>query len=163
MMARTEKQNVDEPAANPSRPSVRFTAFDVPTITSTAKTIQPALPSCQPGSVARVTERVVAVWTQKTASTAKMVPNKSCKSDFARLFRPRLRRFLTLVMSSRKPMSPKPATAKHTSAPALVNPTWVPMWPSRNPTIIAPTITMPPIVGVPALTECDSGPSSRMC
>ena len=40
-MARTAKQNVEAPAARPSTPSVMFTAFDVPTMTNTAKTTHP--------------------------------------------------------------------------------------------------------------------------
>ena len=38
MMESTAKQNVPEPAARPSTPSVMFTALDAPTMTSTAKT-----------------------------------------------------------------------------------------------------------------------------
>ena len=36
-MESTAKQNVPDPAASPSTPSVMFTALDVPTMTRTAK------------------------------------------------------------------------------------------------------------------------------
>ena len=41
MMESTAKQNVPDPAASPSTPSVMFTALDEPTMTRTAK-IDPA-------------------------------------------------------------------------------------------------------------------------
>ncbi len=44
MIESTKKQNVPEPAARPSTPSVMLTAFDVPTMTRTAKMTQPDLP-----------------------------------------------------------------------------------------------------------------------
>ena len=40
---------LDEPAASPSRPSVRFTAFDEATMMNTAQITQTTLPSAKPG------------------------------------------------------------------------------------------------------------------
>ena len=97
-------------------------------------------------------DKVVCVWTQVTDSTAKAIPNASCRPLLARLFSPRLRRLRTLMMSSRNPIRPKATMTPHVRTPALVNPTCVPRWPKTNPMITAPTITTPPIVGVPALT-----------
>ena len=48
MIERTKKQNVPDPAARPSTPSVMLTALDAPTMTSTAKTIQPTFPMLIP-------------------------------------------------------------------------------------------------------------------
>ena len=47
-MESTAKQKVPEPAARPSTPSVMLTAFDVPTMTTTAKTTQPTWPRLMP-------------------------------------------------------------------------------------------------------------------
>ena len=37
------------------------------------------------------------------------------------------------------------------------------MWPTAYPSTTAPTMAMPPMVGVPALALCVAGPSSLMC
>ena len=39
----------------------------------------------------------------------------------------------------------------------------VPMCPMAYPSTTAPTMAMPPMVGVPALAMWVAGPSSRMC
>ena len=71
MIASTAKQNVEAPAASPSTPSVMLTAFDVPTMTTTAKTTQPIWPRSTPGTLERVKESAVEVWAQCKASSAK--------------------------------------------------------------------------------------------
>ena len=142
---------------------MRFTAFEDPTNTSTAKIIQPTAPSCHPGREKRVADRVVWVWTQVTANTAYATPKANCRLLLARLLSPRLRWLRTLMMSSRNPMSPKATIAPQVRIPARVNPTWVPRCPNANPAMTAITITTPPIVGVPAFMAWWLGPSSRMC
>ena len=39
----------------------------------------------------------------------------------------------------------------------------VPMCPMAYPRTVAETMAIPPMVGVPALAECEAGPSSLMC
>ena len=77
MMERTAKQNVPDPAANPSTPSVMFTALEVPTMTTTANTTQPTEPRLIPMGSARVNESAVEVWAQCTASSAKTMAQAS--------------------------------------------------------------------------------------
>ena len=91
MIASTAKQNVEAPAASPSTPSVMLTAFDVPTMTSTAKTTHPTCPRLIPGTLRRVKESAVDVWAQCKASSAKRTAQPTWAADFARLFNPRLR------------------------------------------------------------------------
>ncbi len=92
MMDSTAKQNVPEPAARPSTPSVMLTALDAPTITITAKSTQSHSPRSMPMASARVKESAVEVWAQCTASSANTSAQISWAADFPRLFRPRLRR-----------------------------------------------------------------------
>src|SRR5271170_5449830 len=99
MMAMTLKQNADDPAASPSSPSVRLTALDVPTRTKVANATQPHCPSCHPGESDRVNERVVAVCAQCTASSATSTETAIWAPDLARLLRPRLRLWRTLIQS----------------------------------------------------------------
>ena len=98
MMERTAKQNVPDPAASPSTPSVMFTAFDVPTMTSTAK-IDPAdLPEVDPDGVGpgeRQRGRRVGPVHRQLGEDAARTTN--CAADLARLLRPRLRRWCTLM------------------------------------------------------------------
>ena len=63
-MESTPKQKVADPAARPSRPSVRLTAFDVATMTIAARRNQPADVRLHPGSEKRVKDRSVDVCTQ---------------------------------------------------------------------------------------------------
>ncbi len=97
MIERTKKQNVPEPAARPSTPSVMLTAFDAPTMTSTAKMTQPTFPMLMPMASERVNERAVEVCAHCTARMAKTSAHTNCATDFARLFSPRLRRWWTLM------------------------------------------------------------------
>ena len=91
MIASTAKQNVEAPAASPSTPSVMLTAFDVPTMTSTAKTTHPTWPRSMPGTLERVKDSAVEVWAQCRASSAKSTAHPTWARDLARLFKPRLR------------------------------------------------------------------------
>ena len=68
MIMNAANVNADEPAARPSRPSVRFTAFAVAYTTSTIQTNSPTLPRSM--SSGCVNERCVSVCTKYTASHA---------------------------------------------------------------------------------------------
>ncbi len=68
-----------------------LTAFDVPTITSTAKTTHPTWPRLMPGTVTRVKDRAVEVCAQCRANSAKSTAHPTCAVNLARLFKPRLR------------------------------------------------------------------------
>ena len=51
MTVNAAKLKMDDPAASPSRPSVRLTALLKPTITTTAKITQPTLPRSIPNEL----------------------------------------------------------------------------------------------------------------
>ena len=114
MIESTAKHKLAEPAARPSRPSVRLTALEVPTRTNTAKTTQPTWPRCQPGELALVNDSDVDVWAQCTANSAKKAATATWAASFARLLRPRLRLLRTLSQSSRKPTTPESPTTMTT-------------------------------------------------
>ena len=63
-MARLAKQKVAEPAARPSRPSVRFTALAAAAMISVAHTTHTAVPMCRPIESYRVNDSVVEAWAQ---------------------------------------------------------------------------------------------------
>src|ERR1700722_8617307 len=91
MIAKTPKQNVPEPAAKPSRPSVKFTAFELATITNIASRTQPTDVRFQPGRENRVNDRLVDVWTQSIDRTAKIAAITSWPTILPRLLSPRFR------------------------------------------------------------------------
>ena len=70
-MDKTPKEKAPDPAARPSRPSVRFTALEEAITTKMARTIHPTIVRFQPGRLTRVKERCVEVPTQVMARTAK--------------------------------------------------------------------------------------------
>ena len=85
MIDSTAKQNVPDPAASPSTPSVMLTALDVPTMTRTAKIDPPDLPEVDAdGTSDRVKESAVEVCAQCTASTAKTSAQTSCAAELRR-------------------------------------------------------------------------------
>src|SRR5271170_5631733 len=151
MMASTPKQNVEEPAARPSRPSVKLTALDVPTMTKTASTIHPVAVRFQPGNENRVNERFAEVCTQLIAKTAKTTAITSCPTNLARLFSPRFRSLRIARKSSVKPSSDDATVTSTARIPERVKTTDVPMWPMAYPMTAAKTMTTPPIVGIPDL------------
>ena len=71
MIDSTAKQNVPDPAANPSTPSVMFTALEAPTMTRTAKITQSTEPMSIPMASDRVKDSAVDVWAQSTDRIAK--------------------------------------------------------------------------------------------
>src|ERR1700733_9857084 len=94
MIARTPKQNVPEPAARPSRPSVKLTAFELEMMTNSASAIHPPDVKFQPGSEKRVKDRFVDVCTQSIESTANAAAISNCPMNLPRLLSPRLRALL---------------------------------------------------------------------
>ena len=100
----TAKQKVAEPEARPSSPSVRFTALAVPTMITTAHTIQPTWPRSMPSEFHRVNDRWVFTPAQCSASRAKRdARSTTWAASLARLLSPRLRRWRTLIQSSTNP------------------------------------------------------------
>src|SRR3954453_2867423 len=143
------------PAASPSRPSVRLTPFVVPAITRNNRTYQPQDSStfqCAMG----MNTLVGSCW----CSAAKPTPTviNARPSIFQRPRKPSERRCVSLMKSSRNPIAPQPSVTKRTvSAGTLYFDT------ARNAPVATTRISRPPIVGVPCLTRCASGSSSRMC
>jgi hypothetical protein len=86
----------------------------------TANTSHPALPSSQPGSFQRVKLTVVSTSVQARAATAKPTATTSRPPILARLLRPRLRSWLTLIQSSSAPTTPAAAIVNMTSTPLRV-------------------------------------------
>ena len=86
--------SVLEPAANPSRPSVRFTPFVVPAIITNTHTTKngPKL-----SALWRMNDRVVGAFVCVTTATVNPIATRSCPSVFAVLLSPRLRRRLILM------------------------------------------------------------------
>jgi len=102
------------PIASPSSPSVRFTAFEAPTMTSIANGIQ-----SQPSSTSQPLKKGIASTgshalgaCQKTSCTTPSA-STSCALNFTRVARPLRRR--NLVRSSQMPITPKPAVARTTT------------------------------------------------
>src|SRR2546429_284893 len=91
MTTNAENDSDAEPAARPSRPSVRFTALDAPTIMATANTPHPHGPRSMCVDVERVKPKWVLAWTQLTASHANPTATISWPAILPRLLRPRLR------------------------------------------------------------------------
>ena len=101
-----------------------------------------------------------------SSSTPKISAAASWPTNFAVLFRPRLRPLYSLMKSSAKPSAPIDRVRKRTSRPDAEGPepVWIipiacdPKYPARMPAMMA----MPPIVGVPRLRRWLFGPSSRI-
>jgi hypothetical protein len=163
MTARVAKPKVADPAASPSRPSVRFTALAVAAMITVAHTTQSPVPRWMPSESKRVKERLVEMWAQYTDSRANPRPRAIWAPNLARLFKPRLRRWRTLIQSSANPINDAPSTVNNTRIPE--GETWVPgiARAAKYPMMRAMTMPMPPMVGVPALAMWTWGPSSRIC
>ena len=157
MMPKAPPAMMTGPIANPSRPSVRFTAFTAPTTTSIANGIQ-----TQPRSTSQPLKNGIASTgshalggCQKTIwSTANV--RRSCAPNFTRIESPfRVRSFLR---SSQTPMSPNPRVASITTH------TYRFLRFAQRSVVerMAARITRPPIVGVPFFVRWRSGVSSRI-
>ena len=66
------------------------------------------------------------------------------------------------MKSSTNPTAPRPVIRKSTSSAELVGAFAVTSLVTKYATSVASTMTVPPIVGVPRLTRCVFGPSSRI-
>ena len=103
----------DEPVASPSRPSVRFTAFDQAATTRKQKTTKPTVPNDEHRDVADERQagptpgvRPSALREATAPGRRRPTPTSSWPTSFAVLFRPRLRCLRILMKSSRKPTTP---------------------------------------------------------
>src|SRR5687768_6633238 len=95
-----EYENVAEPAASPSRPSVKLTAFVAPTMSNTAHTAQIHGDRWIPVEPDRVKDRSVLTLACTTASHANSPATMSKPANLVLFFSPRFRAFLTLIQSS---------------------------------------------------------------
>ena len=146
------KVKADAPAASPSRPSVRFTAFAPAVTMKVAQTNHSAVPRTTPGTLARVNEITVSARAKCCTASAKPTPTSSCRMILPRLFSPRLRWRRTFSQSSVKPIAPAATSASMTNPPAQVNRALSSRCPRRYPAVAATMIASPPIVGVPSFT-----------
>ena len=134
------------PMAKPSRPSVRFTALEVPTTTNTAKgTYQMPKSGCT--FLKKGTATVLLKSGCSSSTTVAAPATAICGRSLLHMPSPRLLLRRTLRMSSTKPMAANPTvTARATSTYTLVtSPT------STVDSTSDSTIRVPPMVGVPAL------------
>jgi hypothetical protein len=156
------------PAASPSRPSVRFTPLLAAAMSRITQRTTSTTGSLGSQSMSRRKEmncdaglmlRSSGNW---SASSAKTIATIDWPAILALLRSPSDRCFLILMKSSRKPTTPSPVKRKSTSSPEADGSVqvirWLMMYASRTEAMI----TSPPMVGVPRLTWCDVGPSSRM-
>src|SRR6266536_3121604 len=79
------------------------------------------------------------------------------RSSFQRAFRPRDRRWVSLMKSSMNPIAPQASVTKSTVRAGTVYRAT-----ARYATVPAPSISRPPMIGVPCLVTWCSGPSSRI-
>ncbi|GIU89587.1 MAG: hypothetical protein KatS3mg010_0686 [Acidimicrobiia bacterium] len=93
MTTKAERDSADDPAASPSRPSVKLTAFDIAYTTNTAQSTQPTSPKSKPSG--RVNDRLVETSTQSIAITANTTETATIPTVFPRFRRPRFRRWRT--------------------------------------------------------------------
>ena len=165
---------IEEPAAKPSRPSVRLMALVHAVIrkftqitNSTIATILPANSKLKNGS----SMKLMPAWAlgkpefvgRINASTAYMVARMNCPMNLPLTVNPSLCFLRTFAKSSIKPSNPidnmanSTSTADHDGASPLVTKRYSADEPQPNTT--AKLMTTPPNVGVPRLTRWDFGPS----
>ncbi len=113
MIAYAAKLKTPAPAARPSSPSVRLTAFDVAYTSTTAQRTQPMGPKSRPNVPGRANDSSVLTFVSWPVATAKLTATMSRPAVFRRAFNPRLRSRLTLIQSSRKPTRPGSADRGH--------------------------------------------------
>ena len=123
MTVNAAKAKIDEPAARPSRPSVRFTALVMARITSTAISTQPTLPISQPGASQRVNEIVVLTLVNASMQHGEADGDEQqADASWPACSGPRLRSRNTVMPSSTNPTTPAPTMATmHEEAPAGVD------------------------------------------
>src|SRR5690606_27402645 len=143
----------DVPAANPSRPSVRFTALDTPIITKLTNNEYPAIPRSGLKEVKGITTPV-----PRVGSVATYIPRRpdsnTWKASLYRALSPSGRFNATMMKSSARPIAANPRVTKRAHATSRV------LGAKRSVDNEAPSrIIMPPIVGVPAFLRWVEGPS----
>src|SRR3954452_16730339 len=98
MIASADRANVEEPAARPSSPSARFTAFDVPTISRIAQMTHSHVGiGFTISESQRVNDRFVFTCAYRRATKQNSPADATWPTTLARLFRPRLRSLRTLI------------------------------------------------------------------
>ena len=118
----------EEPAASPSRPSVRLTAFDQAVMRKFAHRTNRTSPTPTPAKarsrlVSRAKERRVEAGVsplrsaKNRAVAAKVMPMNAWPSIFCHARRPNDRSLEIFSKSSRKPMSPRPTMRKSSRTP----------------------------------------------
>ena len=118
----------EQPAARPSRPSARLTAFDQAVMRKFAQMMNRTKPIATPQAArsmleSRAKEMAVEAGVSPLRSaklrptTAKTMPMKACPTIFCQALRPRERCRAILAKSSMKPMRPSPTTRKSRSTP----------------------------------------------
>ncbi len=95
---------------------------------------------------------------QRSMANASAKATRNCGTSLPRPVSPRLRRRLNLMKSSAKPTAPNATSV----ASPIQTKRLARSIQRKVATITARRMSTPPIVGVPALTWCDFGPSSRI-
>ena len=153
MIMNAANTNADDPAASPSSPSVRFTALAVAYTTRIANTNQPAVPRLVASG--RVNDRCVDVCAKSSASHANTAATATMPSVLPRLRKPEVAAgaHAEIVVEEADRAEPddqreqRPARGRErdASGAARARP--------RSRSTVAPTIAMPPMVGVPGLGD----------
>ena len=168
------KAIIEEPAAKPSRPSVRLMALVHAVIrkftqitNSTMATTRPANSKLKNG----FSMKLMPAWAlgkpdlvgRISASTAYMVARMNCPMNLPLTVSPSLCFLRTFAKSSMNPKNPidsianSTKTADHDGTSPLVRNRYSAE--EHQPSTTARLMTTPPSVGVPRLTRCDFGPS----
>src|ERR671924_186727 len=143
------------PAARPSMPSVRFTPFAAPAMTKKRKTYHPH-ESCTSQFTIGIRTHVGRCWWRAANATPTVISAR--RISFHRALRPSERLWVSLMKSSRKPIAPHARVTKSTVSAGTLY-----LLTARNAIVAVTSMSRPPMVGVPCLSTCRSGPSSRMC
>ena len=118
----------EEPAASPSSPSVRLTAFDQAVIRKFAHRMKRIRPTAVPAKarsrfVSRAKEMRVEAGVsplrsaKNSATTAKVMPMNACPSIFCQARRPSERSLEIFSKSSRNPIRPRPTMRNSSRTP----------------------------------------------
>src|ERR687889_229678 len=167
---------IDAPVARPSRPSVRFTPFDIDMITNTKISTEPTLPTSRKlmsrmnemCSLATVCPLVLGTY---SAATPSEPPTISWPSSLPLADRPLELLLRTFRKSSRNPTAPQNTNRPSSTSAVIVGPTWKicsagsvvsATCPATYASTVATTNATPPIVGVPFLPWWLAGPRVRI-
>src|SRR5438105_600856 len=142
------------PAARPSRPSVRLTPFAAPAMTKKRNGYQ-AHESWTFQSTTGIRTQVGRCWCRAANATPTVINARS--RSFQRPESPSERLCVSLMKSSRKPIAPQASVTKSTVSAGTLY-----LLTARNAIVAVTRMSRPPITGVPCLSTCRSGPSSRI-